>query len=121
VSKYLCRIECDHIAIFKLKKGPRQMVSVSSRLYRMDDCYMTKDLVSDDAMMFYEIDDTQPIMVEPKIVDPDMTRALIDSAKLSGSKKSIWSNISGSHLMEYMTVIIVCGALLYGFLVSGGH
>lgn len=118
--KYLCRLECDRITVYPLKKGPRQMVSVASRLYRMDDRYMTKDYRTGDAMVFYDIDSTQPYMANAELVDPDMTRALIDSAKLSGSKKSIWANLGGGHLMEYMTVIIIAGALLYGFLVGGG-
>lgn len=118
--KHLVRLECDRIKIYRLKKGPRQMVSVTSRLYRMDDWIMIKDLRTGDAMAFYDIDDTQPWMVKPTLVDPDMTRALIDSAKLSGSKKSIWANLQPGHLMEYLTVVIVAGALIYGFLV-GGH
>lgn len=118
--KHLVRLECDRIKVFRLKKGPRQMVSVNSRLYRMDDKYMVKDLRTGDAMAFYDIDDTQPWMVKPTLVDPDETRALIDSAKLSGAKKSIWTNLQGGHLMEYLTAVVVIGALVYGFLVSGG-
>lgn len=118
--KILCRVECDRIRVYKLKRGPRQMVSLASRLYRIDDRYMVKDIRTDQCMIIYDIDSTQPYMVEPEPVDPDYTRALIDSAKMSGNKKSIWMNLSGSKLMEYMTVFIVAGALLYGFLLKGG-
>lgn len=118
--KALCRLECDCIRVFKLKKGPRQMVSASSRLYRIDDEYMVKDVRTGDCFCFYDIDSTQPYCTRPVLVDPDFTKALIDSAKLAGNKKSIWINLSGSKLMEYLTVVIVCGALLYGFLVGGG-
>lgn len=118
--KHLVRIECDRIKVYRLKKGPRQMVSVTSRLYRMDDKLMIKDLRTSDAMAFYDIDETQPWMVRPTLVDPDETRALIDSAKLSGSKKSIWANLGGGHIMEYLTAAIIIGALLYGIL-SMGH
>lgn len=38
-----------------------------------------------------------------------MTRALITSAKTAKTKKTIWSNLSGGHAMEYLTVIIVVG------------
>lgn len=118
--KHLVRLECDRIKVFRLKKGPRQMVSVTSRLYRMDDKFMIKDIRTGDAMAFYDIDETQPWMVKPTLVDPDETRALIDSAKLSGSKKTIWSNLQPGHLMEYLGAIVVIGAIVYGFLV-GGH
>lgn len=118
--KHLVRLECDRIKIYRLKKGPRQMVSVASRLYRTDDWIMVKDLRTSDAMAFYDIDDTQPWMVKPTLVDPDMTRLLINSAKLNGSKKSIWADLKPGHLMEYLSAIIVVGALAYGFLISGG-
>lgn len=118
--KALCRLECDTVRIFKLKKGPRQMVSANSRLYRIDDELMVKDVRTGDCYAFYDIDSTQPYSSQPILVDPDFTRALIDSAKLAGNKKSIWMNVSGSKLMEYLTVAVVVGALIYGFLVGGG-
>ena len=118
--KMIARVECDRVTIYKLKKGPRQMVSIASRLYRIDDRYMMKDINSDECLIAYDIDSTQPYMISPHPIDPDYTRALIDSAKMSGSKKSIWANLSGSKLMEYLTIFIVCGALLYGFLLQGG-
>ena len=103
-----------------MKKGPRQMVTANSRLYRIDDQFMIKDELTDSCMIFYDIDSTQPYLPEARAVDPDITRALIDSAKLAGNKKQIWLNLSGSKMMEYLTVFIVAGALLYGFLVGGG-
>lgn len=118
--KNLVRIECDCIRVFRLKKGNRQMVSVSSRLYRMDDRYMFKDARTDSCYIIYDIDETQPYQVKPEPLDPDMTRAFIDSAKLAGNKKSIWANLNPSRLWQYLTVAIVAGALLYGFLVNGG-
>lgn len=117
--KYLVRIEADRVKAFKLKKGPRQMVSLASRLYRVDDRLMIKDEKSDDCIVVYDIDDTQPYMVDPEVVDPDITRAYIDSAKLSGNKRTIWTNLNPSKAWEWLTVIAVVGALLYGFLVVG--
>ena len=116
--KYLVRLEADRIKVFRLKKGPRQMVSLASRLYRVDDHLMIKDMSSDDCMVFYDIDSTQPYMVDPEVVDPDITRAYIDSAKLSGNKRSIWTSLNPSKAWEWLTIIAVVGALLYGFLVA---
>lgn len=118
--KNLVRIECDKITFYKLKKGPRQMVSVASRLYRIDDNVMVKDVKTSNAYIFYEIDQTQPLHILPVILDPDLTRVYIDSAKLAGNKKSIWMNLSGSKLMEYLTFVIAGGAILWGLLSSGG-
>lgn len=116
--KYLIRIEADRIRVFKLKKGPRQMVTVNSRLYRIDDELMCKDVHSSDAMIFYQIDSTQPILPAlcPMVVDPDLTRAQIDSAKMSGNKKSIWANLSGVSWTGVLTPLIIVAALAYGFL-----
>lgn len=96
------------------------MISASSRLYRIDDKYMFKDTKTDMCYIIYDIDETQPYMIEPEPLDPDFTRALIDSAKLSGNKKSIWANLSTSKAWEFLTIAIVAGALLYGVLVNGG-
>lgn len=118
--KFLARIEADNIKVNRLKKGNRSMVSVYSKLYRVDNHLMVKDSRSDQCIVIYPADDTQPLLPEPILVDPDMTCALIDSAKNNGSKKSVWANLTGSNLMSYLTVVIVVGALLYGFLVGGG-
>lgn len=96
------------------------MVSANSRLYRVDDQYMLKDLKSGNAYVIYDIDSTQPRLDHLEYVSPDMTRALIASAKTAKTKKTIWANITGGgHLMEYLTVIIVIAALAYGFLMKG--
>ena len=94
------------------------MISIASRLYRTDDRLMIKDRASDDCYVFYEIDNTQPYLTHDEIVNPDFTKALIDSAKLSGNKTKIWAYLSGSKLWEYLTIAIVIGSLAYGFLIG---
>ena len=115
--KLLARIECDKVRVYRMKKGPRQMVTVASRLYRIDDNLMLKDTKTDEAMIIYDIDETQPWGVRPQLVNPDMTRALIDSAKLAGNKAKVWAVLDGSKIMNYLTAAIVAGALLYGVLI----
>lgn len=98
------------------------MVSIASRLYRVDDAFCVKDRQMDHAWAIYPIDDTQPMMVNPVIADPDNTRTLIASAQVAGNKKSIWANLSGSKAWQYLTVIIVLGCLAYGYLIGiRGH
>lgn len=94
------------------------MVTVNSRLYRIDDGLMCKDVRSGDAAVFYRIDDTQPILPRlcSRVIDPDLTRAQIDSAKMSGNKKSIWANLSGVKWSEVLTPLIIVVALAYAFL-----
>ena len=62
MTKHLIRVECDTIRVFKVKKGPRQMVSVGSRLYRMDDDLMVKDTKTSDCAAIYDVDSTQPYL-----------------------------------------------------------
>lgn len=118
--KYLVRKECDRIKFYRIKKGPRQMVSVGGRLYRIEDSVMSKDILTDNAIIAYDIDDTQPWGAIPVMIDPDMTKVLIDSAKLSGTKKSTWANLDGSKLMNTLIGIIVIGIIGYCILSGGG-
>lgn len=118
--KFLARVESDCIRWNAMKKGSRQMVSVANKLYRTDDRIQIKDCKSADAVVFYPVDSTQPIMPYPVFIDPDTTIAYMDSAKQSGNKKSIWMNLTPSHLMEYLGVATVVLVLIYSFLLHGG-
>lgn len=116
--KFLFRLESDRIKVYRIKKGPRQMVTVAGRLYRLDDDLMVKDVRCDQSAAFYNIDSTQPIlpMLASRPVDPDITRAYIDSAKNAGSTKTIWASLSSGNMTKWMTPLIVAVALAYGFL-----
>lgn len=106
--------------MFKMKRRSRQMVSVASRLYRTDDDLCLKDQKSADAMYFYPIDSTQPLLLEPRLVDPDYTRALIGSAKYSGNQKKIWSALDVGSIKKMMIPLIVVACIVYGYLIAGG-
>lgn len=116
--KFLARIECNQIRFIKIKKSGA-LVTIQGRLYRADDRYYVKDYLSGDAMRFQRIDSTQIIDNAGTYIDPDMTRIISDSAKLSGNKKKIWLNLDSSKLWQYLTIIAVVGSLIYGFLVMG--
>lgn len=114
--KNFVRIEADRVRVFKLKKGPRQMVTINSRLYRIDDEFMLSDKFTGDAMIFYNIDSTQPIMHRATFIDPDMTRAYIDYAKIGKSRKRIWQNIDGKTIYKMIVPISIAAGLIYGFI-----
>lgn len=118
--KYVCRIEKDHITIFKMKRKNRQMISIASRLYRADDDLCLKDQKTDDAMYFYPIDSTQPYLLEAKLVDPDYTRALIGSAKYSGNQKRVWGALDAGNLKKFMIPLVIVACIVYGFIMGGG-
>lgn len=118
--KYLAIVEIDCIRLIKLKKGTRPMITRQGRLYRADDSLFIADYESSDAMLIYRIDSTQPILCRPKIVDPDITRAYIASAKLAGNKKKSWLNLDGGKTWNYLTAIAIVGSIIYGFMIGGG-
>ena len=117
--KKLLRIESDQLTIKKLKRKPYQMISIFGRLYRTDDELMVKDFLSSDCYMIYDINDTQPYLPKAEMVDPNLTRAFIDSAKMCGNKKKIWGNMDGGQMWKVLVAIIVIGSLAYGFLTRG--
>lgn len=115
--KSVCRIERDRIRFYTLKRGPRQMVTITSRLYRTDDRLMIKDSKTDSCMAVYRIDSTQPMYPESIYVDPDMTCVYIDSAKLSGTKKSIWGQLGNiNKISNLLITLMVVGIVAYSIL-----
>lgn len=98
------------------------MVTVAGRLYRCDDELFIKDKNSSDCIIIYPIDSTQPILCQKKLVNPDITRAYIDSAKLSGNKKNIWSNLTSGKSWQILVAVAIIGSIVYGFIIgTGGH
>lgn len=96
------------------------MISIFSRLYNIDDLLATNDQISADALFIYDINGTQPYLSRPVFVDPNKTRALIDSAKAAGNKKRIWANLSGIDWYKYLAAIAIGGSLLWAFITNGG-
>ena len=119
-TKYMGIMETDGIRIIRLKKGARPMITKGGRLYRADDRLFIADRHAADALLLYRIDSTQPILCRKEHIDTDLTRALIDSAKLSGNKKKSWLNLDRGKLWQYFAAVAVIGSLLYGFLAYGG-
>lgn len=96
------------------------MISMFGRLYNIDDGLMVSDQNSTNCYVIYDINGTQPYAGVQRFVDPNKTRALIDSAKAAGNRKKIWANLSGVDWVKYLAFIAVGGSLLYAFLTNGG-
>lgn len=118
-GKYMAVVEINRIRFYKMKKSARPLVTIGGRLYPNDDVYYVKDVKSATAMRFQRIDSTQIMANKPVFIDPDLTRAKIDSMKLANSKKKLWLNLDSSKLWQYLTAIAIVGSLIYGFLVMG--
>jgi len=118
--KKLIRVESDVIRCNNLKKGQRQMVSIAGRLYRIDDDLMIADNQTSDCIVVYGLDDTQPMLPKKKLVNPDMTRVFIRSAKISGNKRKVWLQLDTTNFVKWISIIAIVGGTLYGFLSFGG-
>lgn len=96
------------------------MISIFSRLYRTDDDLFLCDMQSSDCFVIYDINETQPYLPKAQLIDPNMTRAYIDSAKMVGNRKKVWMNLDGGQLYKILAAIAIGGGLLYAFLINGG-
>ena len=117
--KYFIRKEADRFRIYNLKRGARQLVSISQRLYSVDDNLFYRDPQTSEAYVMYDIDNAQPYGHEPEYLNTEMLRVQILSSNISGTKKSMVFKLDGSHIEKYLTTIIVIGALLYAVLKGG--
>lgn len=117
--KYFIRKEADHYTVFAMKKGARQLLSLSKRLYDVHDERFYRDPKSSDAYVMYDIDCSQPYGYEPTYLDTEMTRVEILSSNISGTRKDRFFHLDGSKIEKYLGTIIVVGALLYWLLTGG--
>lgn len=117
--KYLVLIESNRIRFLKMKNAAKPLVNVGGRVYPNDDDLYVNDHHSSVSLRLQRIDSSQILFNYPKFIDPDMTRAKIDSMKLAGTKKKLLFNMDASQLWKWLTGIAIVGSLIYGFLVMG--
>ena len=96
------------------------MVSIFNRLYRTDEDLFSADQLTGDCMVIYDLNETQPYLSRAKFVDPNMTRAYIDSAKMGAGRKKIWGNLDGNKIYQILIPIVIIGSIVYAFLTNGG-
>lgn len=117
--KKIVRIEADQISCRKLTRKPYQMISIFSRLYPLYDDLFVCDMQSTNCYVIYDLNGTQPYSANPKYLDPNMTRAFIDSGKFARTKKTMWGKLGGIDLWKLLAMIALIGSLAYGFLAYG--
>ena len=117
--KTIAIVEVNRIRFLKMKKNARPLVTINGRIYPNDDELYIRDRQSSEAMRFQRVDSSQIIHSRYIFIDPDLTRAKIDSMKLANTKKRLWLNLDSSQLWKYLTAIAIVGSLIYGFLVMG--
>lgn len=95
------------------------MVSISQRLYSVDDGLFYRDPQTSEAYVMYDIDSLQPYGHEANYLNTEMLRVQILSSNISGTKKGMVFKLDSSHIEKYLSTIIVVGALLYVLLTGG--
>lgn len=121
MPKYIVRVECNRIRWIKVKKSERDMIGLGNRLYSNEDRLYVPDLHSSDAIRVTPMDSVNAggAIAASKVVNPDDMRAKIMSAEIGGTKKKSLLNFDSSKLWQYLTAVIVVGAIVYGLLASG--
>lgn len=121
MPKYIVRVECNRIRWIKVKKSERDMIGLGNRLYSNEDRLYVPDLHSSDAIRITPMDSVNAggAIAASKVVNPDDMRAKIMSAEIGGTKKKSLLNFDASKLWQYLTAVIVVGAIVYGLLASG--
>ena len=121
MPKYIVRVECNRIRWIKVKKSERDMIGLGNRLYSNEDRLYVPDLHSSDAIRITPMDSVNAggAIAASKVVNPDDMRAKIMSAEIGGTKKKSLLNFDSSKLWQYLTSVIVVGAIVYGLLASG--
>lgn len=94
-----------------MKKSPKPMTVVRQRLFPTFDKMMWKDHNSDNCMIVYPIDSTQPVGVNERYVDPDIIMSHIDVGR-PNKKNSVGflgglMNFDGKNVFWIVIAIII--------------
>ena len=85
MTRYIATITKEKVVFRKINKINRSLTMVGSRLYRTDDALCVADAEKADCFVLYDLDEQQPYGRRAWL-DPDFTKALIDSLKLGKGK-----------------------------------
>lgn len=117
MAKQMIIIDGKVAKSYRLGKNNRPMTTVKHRLFRTDDELFFKQQDSEDSIIIYHLDSTQPYTDnEDNYLDPDKTMALIDIGRATyGKNMGFVDKITGMDGMKWVYIavafIIVLGAL----------
>lgn len=111
MTKFLATASRSKVVFRKITKTNRPLVMVYSRMYRIDDELFCADQESPDSFVLYDIDEQQPYG-QGKYLNPDFTKVLIDSMKLSGGKAGKLFDLN----MEVIIAILVVGIVAFSLI-----
>ena len=97
----------------RVSKTARPIALVYDDLYRMDDNLFIPDGESKDAIVFYDSGEQQP-WGRGEYLDPDFTKALIDSMKMSKQKPTRLFDMN----IEAIMAILIIGVVAFSALTT---
>lgn len=110
MTKFLATASRSKVIFRKVTKVNRPLVMVYSKMYRIDDDLFCADHESTDSFILYDLDEQQPYG-HGKYLNPDFTKVLIDSMKLSGGKAGKLFDLN----MELIIAVLVVGIVIFSF------
>lgn len=107
------------VHFYRVGRDARPLTTIRKRLYDTSESNMVVDSAGSMELVLYDLDGTQPYG-SGKRLDPDITMALIDSAKESGEKPT--AKISGKWLntLSKNFGVIIAAVMIGYFILSGG-
>lgn len=109
MKKYIAIIEGKRIKKYRLGTVGLPLTVVRKHLYRTDDQLFHKDLESDEAILFTELESTQAYGDGETVIEPDDAIAILDTSYSSGKKSVGYISliIANPMLLVYGAVAIV--------------
>lgn len=106
------------VHFYRVGRDARPLATIRKRLYDTSEQHMVVDAEGSMEMVLYDLDGTQPYGAGYK-VDPDITMALIDSAKESGEKPTSKVPTKWLKSLADNFGILIAGVLIIYALVNG--
>jgi hypothetical protein len=111
MTKYLVTMSKEKIIFRKITKVTRPIVQVYDKLYRVDDDLMIVNRTTGDTLIFYDANEQQPYGYG-HYLDPEFTKALIDSMKLAKGKPAKLFDINGGTITAIVLLAVIGFALI---------
>lgn len=118
MTRYIATMTKEKVVFRKINKVNRSLTMLGSRLYRTDDALCIGDAEKADCFVLYDLDEQQPYG-RGDWLDPDFTKALIDSLKLSKGKIDKPFDMSKGSIIGFIIAAVV-GISILSTVLEGG-
>lgn len=106
MTKYLVTCSQTRLVFRKVKSTGSPLAVVYSHLYRIDDKLFVSDVASPDSFIAYDIEEQQP-WGRGEYLDPEFTKVMIDSMKISKGKPTKMFDINSEAIIGIVIAAVV--------------